>query len=90
VAAGPGGSFFVLDAREFTLEWYDQLGNLRDRVGGEGDGPGEYRWPTSVVVEGDTVWVLAGGTLKSYGIGGTVCSWWMTLPCLCWLAISVV
>lgn len=48
VLSHPDGGLIVVDAGSQELRWFDRAGEHRLRVGGEGDGPGEFRDPLLV------------------------------------------
>lgn len=45
----PGGRIAVLNAGYHKVQVYDATGRLDDDVGAPGDGPGEFRMPTSIL-----------------------------------------
>jgi hypothetical protein len=80
----PDGTIIVLNAGTNELRSYDGDGRHRWSVGGEGEGPGEFRIPTDIYVLGsDTimVWDLQlrrmsvfhrdGSSVRSFSIRGT-------------------
>jgi hypothetical protein len=51
IAVGASGDFYVLDSRAMLLRRYSPDGELMDAAGGEGQGPGEFRSPASLVLD---------------------------------------
>lgn len=54
------GSFYVVDPGKPAVEEWTSEGQVRRRIGQEGEGPGEYRVPAEVGLRDDTVWVRDG------------------------------
>lgn len=59
LAADPAGGFLVLDGQVPQVLSYDARGDLRRVIGSAGEGPGEFRDATAIVLLGDTLGVLA-------------------------------
>lgn len=68
----PGGGVVVADGLANTLLFFDSGGTLRRRVGGTGDGPGEFRRLWGVEACGETVvaYEMVGTSLARYGPTG--------------------
>ena len=59
------GRIYVLDMNQYRVAVFDATGAAIGTVGGEGDGPGELRFPLSVAVTpGGEIRVFDGGKLK--------------------------
>lgn len=57
-SVGPSGAVFVLDGGDQVVKVYDQSGEFRFRLGGEGDGPGEFRNASDLFWLADTLVVF--------------------------------
>ncbi len=65
------GSVAILDAMLPAVRVYDERGRHVRDLGRSGDGPGEFRVPLSLVVEGDTILVLDNhGRVIRFSAGG--------------------
>ncbi|MEK9502584.1 NHL repeat-containing protein [Gaopeijia maritima] len=53
----PGGDVLVTESRSQTVGVYDRSGRTLARMGGRGDGPGEFRFLHVAGVAGDTLWI---------------------------------
>ncbi|HZD04977.1 MAG TPA: 6-bladed beta-propeller, partial [Longimicrobiales bacterium] len=53
LAVGPDGRIYVLDAGDHVVKAYDRGGTFLFQVGGEGDGPSEFRGASLIVVGDD-------------------------------------
>lgn len=51
----PGGRIAVLDAGSYRIRIYDASGRYLTEMGGEGDGPSEFRYPQFLGVVGDSL-----------------------------------
>lgn len=60
-AAVPDGRIIVLNAGSHELRTYDSSGRILGRSGRQGSGPGEFRRPQRLYVNGDTVAVFDEG-----------------------------
>ena len=69
-AALHGGVWFVLDRRGAQVHRISESGSLLGSFGRRGEGPGEFRSPTSIAVHEDTVIVLDRGDLHLYDLDG--------------------
>jgi hypothetical protein len=49
VAVAPGDTVFVLDQADQTIKAYDPQGRFVRQFGGEGEGPGEFRFPAELI-----------------------------------------
>ena len=59
--AGPDGRVFLLDTQLATIHIYEADGTFAGTVGRDGDGPGEFRFPTGMVLlPGQRLAVTAG------------------------------
>ena len=58
MARGGDGSLFVLDPPQKALLRFSPRGEYLGRIGREGEGPGEFRWPLYLGRLGDDIWVL--------------------------------
>jgi hypothetical protein len=65
-AFSPDGTLFLLDATQPTVVAVSTEGSLRFRVGGRGEGPGEYRSPQSVDVLPDGTIVVFDGAKRAF------------------------
>ncbi|MEX0891793.1 MAG: 6-bladed beta-propeller [Gemmatimonadota bacterium] len=54
------GQLLVVDGRTPAVLRFDTAGSYLGRVGGEGDGPGEFRRVVAIGLLGDTLWVADG------------------------------
>ena len=52
------GSIVVAEATASELRVFDRTGALLRRMGGPGEGPGEFRWLTTAWVRKDSVWAF--------------------------------
>lgn len=52
VEADEEGNVFVLDRYAMDVRWFDRTAKLRGRVGGDGQGPGEFRAPLALAIDG--------------------------------------
>jgi len=68
----PDGRVAVVDQGAAQVLVFDD-GALDRIIGGEGDGPGEFRRPASAVVDGNSLWVLDGRNMRAsvFGPDGT-------------------
>jgi hypothetical protein len=66
------GTLFSLHPMEKVVRSFTPQGTLRSMIGGAGDGPGEFRNPTHIGVDGDTtLWVAdANGTVSFFSLTG--------------------
>lgn len=64
LVVGPGGRIFSLHPNEQVLRVFAPDGTLEQVLGGEGEGPGEFRRPYAMGSIGDTLWVLDNGTSR--------------------------
>jgi hypothetical protein len=55
---GDDGRIYVLQAEEHHVKVFNADGQLVRIVGRRGEGPGEFRRPTSIAVRRDTLWVI--------------------------------
>lgn len=53
VAPGPDNGVFILDDQARTASWFSRSGEFNALLGGEGDGPGEFRTPEALAVSDD-------------------------------------
>jgi 6-bladed beta-propeller protein len=53
VAHGPDNGVFILDDQARTVSWFSRSGEFNALLGGEGDGPGEFRSPEALAVSDD-------------------------------------
>jgi hypothetical protein len=60
VAVSSSGLVLVLDGRDRTVKVYDSLGTALRRIGGPGEGPGEFTSPVELGIRNDTLWVRDG------------------------------
>jgi hypothetical protein len=51
--AAAGGRIYVLDVQEAALQVYDSTGSYLETVGRAGEGPGEFRRPVDLTVDGE-------------------------------------
>ena len=51
------GNVYVLELQELEVRVFDQSGTPLRRIGGSGQGPGEFSRPQSIGFRGDTLWV---------------------------------
>jgi len=59
------GQLLVVDGRTPAVLRFDTAGTYLGRVGGEGDGPGEFRRVAAIGLLGDTLWVADGRHARS-------------------------
>lgn len=74
VAFGPDGGLYVLDRPNGRVVVFGPDGAYRHQVGREGEGPGEFRLPTGLAVDGTgRIWVgdLLGGGLEVFDADGS-------------------
>lgn len=64
LAAGPDGSWWLLDTRNRVAAQFDPDGRPRRRLGRGGEGPGEFRAPVSITVTGSGDVVVADIALR--------------------------
>jgi hypothetical protein len=57
MGVSPAGDVVLLQQQDRSLKFFDPRGNPLGSIGGEGEGPGEFRWPTSGGWIGDTLWI---------------------------------
>ena len=57
VTIGPDGSLYVIEQQDNEVRVYDAQGTLVRRFGRQGEGPGEFLFPSQLGVVGDTLWV---------------------------------
>jgi len=55
IRLGDAGDVFILDAQSHRLRRFDSGGNLLAAVGQEGDGPGDFSYPSAIALLGDSV-----------------------------------
>lgn len=60
MAFGPEGSVYVLDSGNAVVRVYDSTGRHLRSFGGQGEGPGEFRFPTRMLVAEDGIRVFDG------------------------------
>ncbi len=66
-----GGRFYVLDAGNHRVLEISRSGEVTRQLGREGDGPGEFRSPSAMVIRNDTVMVSDGtGIVHFFGPNG--------------------
>ncbi|HET6680043.1 MAG TPA: hypothetical protein VFG84_02505 [Gemmatimonadaceae bacterium] len=53
----PDGRFAALEAADRRILVFDSTGKHVKSLGGSGDGPGEFRWPQSMGLQGDSLWI---------------------------------
>ncbi|WP_425153611.1 6-bladed beta-propeller [Candidatus Palauibacter sp.] len=58
VVIGPDGSAFVTGTGDVAVHVLAPNGDYQGTVGGEGDGPGEFRTPPSIGIRSDTLWAI--------------------------------
>lgn len=58
IAVTTDGDVWAADQQARALFVFDSTGRFLRQVGREGEGPGEFRWPTAIGGNGDTVHVL--------------------------------
>lgn len=58
VRVAADGRVVVLEQREMQIRVYDAQGRRVRVIGGEGEGPGEFRYPSSLGLRNDTIWVV--------------------------------
>lgn len=66
LVATPSGLYFTEAAPARVAKWVPGEEGLTE-IGGVGDGPGEYRIPTSIQMIGDTLWVADARTTRALG-----------------------
>src|SRR5690606_24027972 len=54
---GPDGNLYVIEQQDNEVRVYDAQGTLVRRFGRQGEGPGEFLFPSQLGVVGDTLWV---------------------------------
>ena len=57
VAVDPDGNVYVLELQDVEVRVFDPSGTPLRRIGGSGEGPGEFTQPRSIGFRGDTLWV---------------------------------
>lgn len=55
IATGPDGAVYLIDASRPAVLALDSSGSVRAVIGRGGSGPGEFRRPRSLAIEGDTI-----------------------------------
>lgn len=58
MAQGADGSLLLLDPTLKSLFRFSPRGELLGRIGRDGGGPGEFRWPVGIGSLGDQIWVF--------------------------------
>jgi hypothetical protein len=58
MARGGDGSLFLLDPPQKSLFRFSPRGEFLGRVGRDGEGPGEFRWPLGLGTLGEDIWVV--------------------------------
>ena len=58
IEVGSDGSMYTVHPQEQLIRVFAADGSLRDTIGGEGDGPGEFQNVGGIGWVGDTLWVL--------------------------------
>lgn len=76
VAVASDGSIWVADRQSADVRVFEADGAFRMRVGGRGDGPGEFRVLRLLGESGDSVAIVddRGGRLSWFGLDGTLLS----------------
>jgi hypothetical protein len=76
VAVDRDGAIYVLEVADRQIRVYAPEGRLLRRIGGSGDGPGEFRGAPRFGVVGDTVWTWdsSAGRITLFDRAGTVLS----------------
>jgi hypothetical protein len=67
------GRVLLVDSHDLTVQLLDFAASTNTKIGRNGQGPGEYQWPSRIfAVSGDStvVWDAAGGRLHLYGPDG--------------------
>jgi hypothetical protein len=64
VAVDDAGRVYIADDSRFLIHVYEPNGSYLTQIGGAGDGPGEFRWITSVVPHGDFIHVMDRSSLR--------------------------
>lgn len=79
VTARDDGSILIIDAQGPEVREFDANGSFVRRLGGAGDGPGEYRRPAMLraMRDGSTVLVDGAGRLHRYARDGTPLGSWL-------------
>lgn len=72
----PDGRLIVSTMDPASIELYDSTGMFVRHIGRAGNGPGEYTWPSGLVVTGDTVFIHDGrqARILRYTLSGTYLS----------------
>jgi len=65
------GSIVIVDRQQSQLLVFDGRGAFRHRIGGEGDGPGEFRFLRSVSTTDDTLYAHSSGLVSRFLADGT-------------------
>lgn len=63
------GSLFVLFHMDKLVQRFGSTGELLERYGRSGQGPGEFTRPTGISVSGDSLWVFDGPRVSAFQIG---------------------
>jgi hypothetical protein len=64
VAVDDVGRVYIADNSRNLIHVYEPNGSYLTQIGGEGDGPGEFRWITSVVPHGDFIHVMDRSSMR--------------------------
>jgi hypothetical protein len=64
LAVDPEGRVYTLHFQSQLIRVHDENGRLVRKIGGEGEGPGEFKSARSMGFLGDTLWVFDGGTYR--------------------------
>jgi hypothetical protein len=81
LATSSDGSYFIGDVQQGTVLRYAPSGRYLGRIGGPGEGPGEFRMPPAALqAEGDSLYVLVGAELHIFNSRTGVHAATRTLP----------
>lgn len=58
VALDAEGRIYAMDARDMRIRVFDPTGTLPRTIGGQGNGPGEFKFPPFYGIVGDTLWAV--------------------------------
>lgn len=64
VAVDDAGRVYIADRNRQVIHVYDSAGSHISEIGGEGDGPGEFRRISSIQPHGDYLYVMDGSSLR--------------------------
>ena len=64
LAVDPRGRIYTLHYESQLVRVHDETGRLVRKLGGKGEGPGEFKSARSMGFLGDTLWVFDGGTYR--------------------------